>query len=247
MTRQRVRFGGNSIETTVTDKASVVKDWVSNISSWYNGDRIVGLDCEWKANKSKEMNNKPATLQLCVNNKCIILQLFYMDYIPQSSKDFLNDPTFTFVGVDIDEDVEKLRNGYGLNCSSTTDLRELAREKWAGRWSHPLQPGLKVPAKEVVALSMEKPEALTWQSNWEDRELSQEQIEYACIDAYASYRIGEKMLMANGFSLWPLMKLLFVIFISYLVLSMLRARLLEASCFVTLLYIVLFSDTWQDS
>ncbi|KAF8387666.1 hypothetical protein HHK36_026320 [Tetracentron sinense] len=84
------------------------------------------------------MSNKTATLQLCVDNKCLILQLFYMDYIPQSIKSFLSDPNATFVGVEVEDD-----------------------------------------------------------SDWQSRVLDEEQVEYGCIDAYASYRIGHKLIMEN--------------------------------------------------
>ncbi|XP_043705096.1 Werner Syndrome-like exonuclease [Telopea speciosissima] len=193
MTTQRVSFAGKIIETTVTDKASVAEDWVSQIRSSYNGvQRInVGLDCEWRPHAISFMSNKTATLQLCINDKCLILQLFYMDYIPQSIKDFLNDPTFTFVGIEVADDAAKLRNEYGLNCSSTADIRQLAKNRWPSRFR---RPGLKDLAFEVVGLRMAKPRNVTM-SNWENRELTPAQIEYGCIDAYASYRIGHKLII----------------------------------------------------
>ncbi|XP_042499123.1 Werner Syndrome-like exonuclease [Macadamia integrifolia] len=167
MTTQRVLFAGNIIETTVTDKASVAEDWVSDIRSRDNGDRrvIVGLDCEWRPHPIRYMSNTTATLQLCINDKCLILQLFYMDYIPQSIKDFLNDPTFTFVGVEVADDAAKLRNEYGLTCNSTADLRALAKRHWPGRFR---RPSLKDLASEVVGLYMAKPRNVTM-SNWENR------------------------------------------------------------------------------
>ncbi|KAJ4957856.1 hypothetical protein NE237_024967 [Protea cynaroides] len=192
MTTQSVSFAGKIIETTVTDKASVAEAWVSEIRSRYNGERIIcGLDCEWKPHPIRSMSNTTATLQLCINDKCLILQLFYMDCIPQSIKDFLNDPIVTFVGVEVQGDVAKLSNEYGLNCSSIADLREKAKLRWPGRFS---RPGLKDLAYEVVGLLMPKPRYVTM-SNWENRQLTSEQIAYGCIDAYASYRIGHKLLV----------------------------------------------------
>ena len=48
-------------------------------------------------------------------------------------------------------------------------------------------------AKELVGLEMEKSKAVCT-SEWQSKELTQTQIEYACIDAYASFKIGKMIL-----------------------------------------------------
>ncbi|GJN32077.1 hypothetical protein PR202_gb20551 [Eleusine coracana subsp. coracana] len=48
-------------------------------------------------------------------------------------------------------------------------------------------------AREVLGLTMEKPYNVTM-SNWEKHDLDVAQIQYACIDAYVSYKLGEKVL-----------------------------------------------------
>ncbi|GJN05472.1 hypothetical protein PR202_ga23098 [Eleusine coracana subsp. coracana] len=48
-------------------------------------------------------------------------------------------------------------------------------------------------AREVLGLTMEKPYNVTM-SNWEKHDLDVAQIQYACIDAYVSYKLGEKAL-----------------------------------------------------
>ena len=40
---------------------------------------------------------------------------------------------------------------------------------------------------------MEKPRHVTM-SNWEKRQLDVAQVQYACIDAYVSYKLGERLL-----------------------------------------------------
>ena len=191
-TKLLVQFSGSTIEATVTVKASVAEYWIHQIQSMYNGQQIiVGLDCEWKPPIMQSMSNRTATLQLCVDTKCLILQMFYVDYIPQSIKSFLSDPNVTFVGVEVGDDVLKLRDEYGLHCTSTSDIQALAMARWPRKFF--VKPGLKFLAREVVGLYMQKPMHIC-QSNWEARVLDAEQIEYACIDAYASYRIGHKLL-----------------------------------------------------
>uniref|UniRef100_A0A7N2MLR1 3'-5' exonuclease domain-containing protein n=1 Tax=Quercus lobata TaxID=97700 RepID=A0A7N2MLR1_QUELO len=71
------------------------------------------------------------------------------------------------------------------------DIGEGAKRQWPGRFQGP---SLKQLALETVGLEMRKPKDVCM-SNWETRLLNEAQIEYACIDAYASYKIGHKLLM----------------------------------------------------
>ncbi|KAK6805102.1 hypothetical protein RDI58_002886 [Solanum bulbocastanum] len=69
-----IKFGGQTIETTVTNKAAVANEWANAMLSKYSGKQtVVGLDNEWKPNFSRYTNNKLATLQLCIDNTCLIL------------------------------------------------------------------------------------------------------------------------------------------------------------------------------
>ncbi|XP_059652276.1 3'-5' exonuclease-like [Cornus florida] len=189
-----VNFAGKAIATTVTDKAATADEWVREILSIYaNKPTVVGLDIEWRPHPIRSMSNKSATLQLCIDDKCLIVQLFYVDEIPQSLKSFMADSNFTFVGIEVGDDIAKLKNEYGLECSKSEDIRVAAMRRWPGRFR---RPGLKDLALEVVGLNMRKPRHVTM-SNWEARVLNENQVEYACIDAYASYRIGYKLLMEN--------------------------------------------------
>ncbi|KAH0766760.1 hypothetical protein KY285_002631 [Solanum tuberosum] len=157
------------------------------LSKYSGRQTVVGLDNEWKPTFSSYTSNKSATLQLCIDNTCLIVQLFYLDEIPQTLKNFLANPNFTFVGVEVGEDILKLKNEYGLVCTSQVDIRDVAKTKWPGRFS---RPGLKDLANEICGIYMPKPKHVC-QSNWEA------QVEYACIDAYASYKIGHKLLIEN--------------------------------------------------
>ncbi|XP_051123937.1 3'-5' exonuclease-like [Andrographis paniculata] len=190
-----VTFAGTAIETTVTDKAAVAAAWVADITSLYgDAPAVVGLDVEWRPHQIKSMSNKSATLQLCIADKCLILQLFYMDEVPISIRDFLMNPNFTFVGIEVADDARKLSAEYGLSCARCGDIRDAAKLRWPGRFS---RPGLKDLAKEICGMAMKKPRHVCM-SNWEIRVLSEAQIEYACIDAFASYRIGHKLFIEKA-------------------------------------------------
>ncbi|XP_010674792.2 3'-5' exonuclease-like [Beta vulgaris subsp. vulgaris] len=194
-TKSIVTFGGANIVTTLTDKEEVIDDWVAEILPRYIADdksTVVGLDIEWRPHEISSMSNKSATLQLCIDNKCLIVQLFYLDYLPQSLKNFMGWPKFTFVGVEVDDDVAKLKDEYGLICATSKDIQAHALARWPMRWYR--KPGLKVLARNVVGLYRAKPRHVC-KSDWQARVFSKEQVEYACIDAYASYKIGYKLFM----------------------------------------------------
>lgn len=150
---------------------------------------------QWTENLSKiglRIKNKTAILQLCVNTKCLILQLLFIDYIPQSVKHFLSNPNLSFVGVEVQRDVTKLRNEYGLQFTNIAAVRDETLKRFPSMFNG--KPGLKDVANRIVGLDMPKPEHVS-QSNWEARVLDDKQIEYATIDAYASFKIGHKQMM----------------------------------------------------
>ncbi|XP_076900401.1 3'-5' exonuclease-like [Bidens hawaiensis] len=189
-----VNYNGKTIETIVTIKASVTEKWVKDIMLIHsNGPMVVvGLDVEWYSPTTSFMTNKAATLQLCIDTKCLILQLFYVDEFPQSLKRFLLNPRFTFVGVEVEDDIAKIKNEYGLDCAKSADIRSATIKKWPTMYYR--KPGLKHLARDVASLHMEKPMNVI-RSNWEARVLAENQVEYACIDAYAWYKIGHKLFL----------------------------------------------------
>ncbi|MED6185601.1 hypothetical protein PIB30_058739 [Stylosanthes scabra] len=186
-----ISYDGKSIETTVTDKATIVDQWVQGINLQYppNSSVIVGLGIEESPTKSKS-----ATLHLCIDDKCLILQLFHIVDFPLFLKNFLMNPNLYFVGVGVAHKIYNLKYEYDIHCGGVhADIKKLAMEKWPGRFN---KPGLKDLAKELLGLSMKKPKLVSM-SNWENRVLSIAQVEYGCIHAYVSSKIGS-MLLKDG-------------------------------------------------
>jgi len=56
--------------------------------------------------------------------------------------------------------------------------------------------GLTALAKEVLDVDYNKPRTITM-SNWAKEQLSDAQIQYACIDAFLSFEIGRCLGAAN--------------------------------------------------
>ncbi|KAK9291043.1 hypothetical protein L1049_009227 [Liquidambar formosana] len=191
-----VTFDGDEILTLLTHTPSMVDSWISEIETIHRRRLhrlIVGLDVEWRPSFSR-IRNPVATLQLCVGRRCLIFQLLYAPFIPQSLEDFLTDSDYTFVGVGIDADVNKLLNDHNLEVSNTVDLRGLAARAF-GRGDFG-NAGLKYLTREVLGKEIEKPRNVTL-SKWDEAWLSRNQVAYACLDAFLSFEIG-RTLNASG-------------------------------------------------
>ncbi|KAI9108782.1 hypothetical protein K1719_020087 [Acacia pycnantha] len=183
------RGNGKSIETTVTDKASVADEWVQDIINKYNNvtdqasrsvvddNSLVVDDNSWvklvavglDVKCSRHENVNPATLQLCIDDKCLILQLLYMDQFPSSLNSFLMDSKFAFVGVDVENNISMLIDRYGLKVRNRVDVTQ------------------ETMCFQEVAVMLQSRPVSGWMSDWEARILSLDQVQFACLDSYVSY------------------------------------------------------------
>ncbi|MED6206369.1 hypothetical protein PIB30_026074 [Stylosanthes scabra] len=100
---------GKVITTTVTDKTTMVDQWVQDINVRYspNSSVIVGFDVECK----------PSMIGC----------------------NFLMNPNFFFVGFDVADNISKIMFHHGLNFGGVyADIKELVMEKWPGRFLKPI-------------------------------------------------------------------------------------------------------------
>ncbi|KAF3457010.1 hypothetical protein FNV43_RR01667 [Rhamnella rubrinervis] len=186
-----VNFSGSVIHTTVTSSAEDVDRWLSKLyhahSRRWTSTSLVGLDIEWRPYYPPSDRNPVAIMQICIGHHCLIFQLLHANTVPESLVHFLANPVFTFVGVGVKDDADKLLDDYKLGVGCTLDLAQTAAEKFQvadfGRR------GLKRLAMELIGKDMEKPKHVTL-SDWDTKKLSYEQIEYASIDAYVSFELG---------------------------------------------------------
>ncbi|XP_021749087.1 Werner Syndrome-like exonuclease [Chenopodium quinoa] len=188
-----VNFGDHSIATTVTSSAASVETWINRVKNIHRRrlyKLVVGLDIEWRPNTSRYFRNPVAVLQLCVGHHCLVFQLQYATMIPRALVDFLTNEDYTFVGVGIDEDVQKLNQDYGLYVGYTVDLRTLV----STRWNEPgfRNAGLVSLAYNVLDLVYVKQRNITL-SDWSQPNLSIAQVQYSAIDAFLSFEIGKQL------------------------------------------------------
>ncbi|CAI9302439.1 unnamed protein product [Lactuca saligna] len=191
-----VEFFEDTILTLVTDTPSFVDMWISDIERIHHRRLhrlVVGLDVEWRPSYSR-YENPVATLQLCVARRCLIFQILRAPAIPWSLKNFLRNPSYTFSGVGIESDVEKLEARYNLEVSNTADLRFMAADEF--NQGELRNAGLKGLTRKVLGKELNKPKAVTM-SRWDNRWLSPAQVQYACIDAFLSFEIGRILITGD--------------------------------------------------
>ncbi|XP_055815059.1 3'-5' exonuclease-like [Solanum dulcamara] len=188
-----VKFYNDELEVTVTKNAFVVNDWILQTVHTHRRrlhKLLVGLDIEWLPCFKPEENHPVALLQLCVGRRCLLFQLLHKDAVPGFLVNFLGDPNFKFVGVGVKGDADKLLRDHKLFVSNTVDLNRLALSIYGEEVYGKM--GLKRMAREVLGKVMEKPLNVTL-SKWDAEELVYEQVEYAAIDAFASFEIGKNL------------------------------------------------------
>ncbi|KAL0339820.1 UNVERIFIED_CONTAM: hypothetical protein Sradi_4498800 [Sesamum radiatum] len=159
--------------TTVTHDPDTVSDWISEIKSVHRRrlrSLIVGLDVEWRPSFTSQYQNPVATLQLCVGHRCLIYQLIHFPHIPESLVDFLSDEDFTFVGVGIKSDLEKLDKDYGIaGDAHAVELGKRAADEYDRKELK--KAGLKGLSSFVLRRELEKPQRVTM-SRWDNRWLT---------------------------------------------------------------------------
>ncbi|KAK9048004.1 hypothetical protein SSX86_033034 [Deinandra increscens subsp. villosa] len=189
-----VNFDDDTIFTMVTDTPSYVDSWIDDIERIHRRrlrSLVVGLDVEWRPNFGRNRENPVATLQLCVGRRCLIFQILYAPSIPQSLVDFLENPNYTFTGVGIEYDVNKLIDDYNLGVSNVKDVRRLAADAYGERELG--NAGIKTLASRILGREIHKPKHITM-SRWDDEWLSPAQVQYACIDAFLSFEMGRVLI-----------------------------------------------------
>ncbi|XP_027927457.1 Werner Syndrome-like exonuclease [Vigna unguiculata] len=181
-----------TILTLLTCSPSEVHSWISDILHRHRrrSTLLVGLDIEWRRNFRRDMNNPVATLQLCVGRRCLVFQILHAPFIPLSLVSFLEDANHTFVGVGIQDDVQKLLEDRSFRVPNVIELRSLAVEKLGDPELNRV--GLKKLGLRVLGLEVDKPKKIT-KSRWDNGWLSDEQVQYAAIDAFVSFEIGRRL------------------------------------------------------
>jgi hypothetical protein len=186
-----VDLDGTEITATVTAVSSVVKKWLNDtlyLRRDYINQLVVGLGVQWTPGGY----DPPAdTMQLCVGRRCLIFQLAHAEYILQRLRTFLQNPNHTFVGFWNHSDRRKLESSeHELEMfDDPIDLRyyteDLCDEDLAGA-------SVDEIVEKCVGYEVEQKREISM-SDWCDEYLSDEQVSYACVDAYCAFLMGKNI------------------------------------------------------
>ncbi|KAI3867592.1 hypothetical protein MKW98_005969 [Papaver atlanticum] len=170
-------FNTETIRTTVPLTTSAVDDWIDDVEKSFAR----------QLENNNLIRNEVVVLQLCLAHQCLIFQFFGLFgkskklqkfHVPESLAKFLNDERIIFVGSGIDQDARKLMVDHGLTIARSEELAGFAEYK-LGR-EDLYKAGLKKLMWEQMG---------PWSSD-DVGNLTCDQINYACLDAYASFKIG---------------------------------------------------------
>ncbi|XP_051142544.1 3'-5' exonuclease-like [Andrographis paniculata] len=186
-----VYFYEDSVHTTLTNNRRIVTEWITNVERSYESRRrrrsVVGLEMEWRHSYISE-HNPVATVQLCIGQRCLIFQLLHCSLIPNIFWNFLVNPNYKFVGIGIRSNLEKLEYDYDVELNvNSVDLRHLAAiecEMNDLRFA-----GMTTLARVVLSKEVNRPRRVTM-SRWDSESLTPLQVQFACISAYVSAKIG---------------------------------------------------------
>ncbi len=145
---------------------------------------IVGFDTETKPSFKKGEFYHVALLQLATDEHALLIRLHYFkDYSPIVQ--FFEDESITKVGLAIRDDIKALQKLFHFTPKGFIELTDIAKKKNIKNM------GLKGMSEEVLDLTLSKRAKL---SNWEARDLKNDQIQYAATDAWISRVLYQNLL-----------------------------------------------------
>lgn len=188
-----VNFFGSAISVIVTASASVVKKWLKTtlylVCRRYLFDRVViCVGVQWNPSNG---NNSADTLQLCVSTRCLIFQLSQSDTVPLLLRRFLLEPNNTLVGLWNGADAKKLlMTEHELRVHKLLDLRRYVESKDGESLA---RASVERIVEECLGFEGVRLERDISMSDWDDEDLSDEQVLQAFVDAYVPFEIGRNL------------------------------------------------------
>ncbi|GMH14328.1 hypothetical protein Nepgr_016169 [Nepenthes gracilis] len=189
------------VEVEVLDSAELISSWIiDRLKRRLQEEEpiIVGLDLH--ASKNRWGNcSANSLLVICINDvNCLIVQLKYVDKIPENLKKFLSDGRICFVGVSVDWKLSRgVLPSLGPLVCKMTELSHLA----ARIRKKPSYCNSNLKALAAAYEVPYEPPAL-WgccggrRINYEARVFSKEEVKALVRDAYVCYKIGQKSVEA---------------------------------------------------
>ncbi|KAH7866284.1 hypothetical protein Vadar_018163 [Vaccinium darrowii] len=199
-----IQINGGTLIVKVVDRAALVTTELSQLRSLIGTTTPVGFMV--KSNPASELKNgvrcpsdlqysNCSMLQLCVENRCLVILLAHLDSFPQCLKDFLNDQGINFVGDRMSYGLSVLKSSYGIKLQTGVNhyievsefaSRVLKKPNICGSY-------LETIEKEVGFSRGECSKSVSIK-DWGAKVFSVGEMQYAIQDVYSCYQIGNKLL-----------------------------------------------------
>lgn len=180
---QYLKFPGRIFFTNLKDECNFIcHDLIESSSRG----TAVGFDIEWRVSHQAGQAQRPtALIQICNSeNKCYLFHIATMFGFPTELRRLLETEHILKAGVGIKGDMSKLQIDFNVNAVGTADLSTIANKLQNVKENWSLN-GLTI---KLLKKKLAKERKIRC-GDWERYPLSKEQLEYAAIDAYASWRL----------------------------------------------------------
>ncbi|KAI3864005.1 hypothetical protein MKW98_031597 [Papaver atlanticum] len=187
-------FFGTLIQTTVTSRPEIIHQWIYHhwqvYGEHYGNRLIVGVGVQWRPSNQRRAH----TLQLCIDTRCLLIQLSHTPRIPQVLHWFLGDRNIHFVGIRNDSDYRRLLNNeHVLSVPNLINVSDY--------FDHS-ESSLRDLARLVLGVDGVRRDTLVERSDWSARDLTIDQVQYAVVDAYVSFQVGRAINIWRVHNYW---------------------------------------------
>ena len=144
---------------------------------------VLGFDTETRPAFRKGKTNKVALLQLATRTDAYLFRLNKVG-LPESLAKLLSQKNIKKIGVALKDDLRTLRKLKEFIPEGFVDLQQYVKDFGIE------DNGLKKLVANILQFRISKGQQT---SNWEQEDLSQQQLEYAATDAWVCYEIYKKL------------------------------------------------------
>ncbi|KAG8932761.1 hypothetical protein FRC00_014144 [Tulasnella sp. 408] len=157
---------------------------------------VIGLDTEWNVDRQSPTPANTAVMQIAFQKKIYVIQVAQytaVKQLPQSICSVLKSDRILKVGRMIHYDLKRLSSEAksGFNYRGAVELARLAKQRG-------VMPTARTSLSALVARTigryLEKDQSIRVSSNWDRQILSDEQVRYAAMDAYAGLAVYEHLI-----------------------------------------------------
>ena len=145
---------------------------------------VLGFDTETRPTFTKGKTCRPALIQLATADTAYLIQLTHLPF-SEDIAELLSSPRVLKVGVAIHDDMKALARIHPFQADGVVDLAVMARARGIQAQ------GLRTLAANLLGFRISKSAQC---SNWENHELTPQQIKYAATDAWVGRELSFHML-----------------------------------------------------